>query len=138
MTALPQSARVAVEAIFLGAHDREGRRRFQSGQDRCQMPGCPDPFVLANQHHVIYEQHVRAAGGDRFDSANALRLCASCHASHHRRGRPVPLTALRDENFEFAFALLGPAAFDYLKRRYAGDDSRLDALLDRTYPKEDG
>jgi hypothetical protein len=83
-------------------------------------------------HHVVYEQHVRAESGDLRDPRNSLTTCAQCHVSHHGGGRAVmPLTALRSANFEFARELLGPgAAYEYLRRRYAGDDPRLTALLD--------
>jgi hypothetical protein len=115
----------------VGAHERERYVRFQSGQPRCQHPDCPDKGDRLAQHHVVYEQHVRNEGGDCHDGRNALCLCDSCHMSHHRRGtRVVPLEVLRDCNFEFAGELLGPAAYDYLRRRYVGEDPRLDALLD--------
>ena len=113
----------------VGAHIRGGLRRFQSGQHECQHPGCLGQVVVLNQHHVVYEQHVQNAGGDRWHPDNALALCVSCHMSHHQRGRPLPLSALRDENYAFAYELMGPAAYDYLRRYYDGDDERLDALL---------
>ena len=84
-------------------------------------------------HHVVYEQHVRDAGGEVYDPRDGLTLCRVCHAAHHGqqdRGK-VPLSLLRDENYEFAFELLGPAAFDYLRRRYAGNDRRLHDHLER-------
>lgn len=115
-----------------GVRDRAGERRFKSGQTECVHPRCEDPRTRVNEHHVVYEQHVRRAGGDRWDPRNALALCVPCHMSHHRRGtKIVPLVALRDENYAFAFELLGAAAFDYLRRRYVGDDPRLHAWLTR-------
>lgn len=117
----------------VGAHDRD-RRRFRSYQTECQHPACPGTERRTNEHHVVYEQKVRRVGGDPYDGRNALLVCISCHMSHHRRGRRViPLVALRDENYEFAVELLGAAAFDYLRRRYVGEDPRLQAVLDRFY-----
>jgi hypothetical protein len=67
-----------------------------------------------------------------WDPDNALTLCNGCHSSHHNRGAlVVPLSALRDENYAFAVALMGAGpAYEYLRRRYAGNDTRLDALLE--------
>lgn len=123
-----------------GVRDRAGERRFKSGQDRCVHPACEYPAARAHhEHHVVYRQHVRREGGDIYDPRNALRLCVSCHSSHHRRGsKIVPLAALRDENYEFAFELLGAAAFDYLRRRYSGDDVRLHRWLARVTAAVDG
>lgn len=115
-----------------GVQTRGGSRKFHSGQSQCVHPSCEDPHRPSHEHHVVYEQHVKREGGDRWDPRNALRLCVSCHSSHHRRGRVLPLRALRDVNFEFAFELLGPAAYDYLTRRYAGDDPRLREWLRRS------
>lgn len=111
-----------------GARDRTGERRFQSGQEVCQAVGCRRRSGL-HQHHVVYEQHVIASGGDRWDPANALALCVGCHLGHHARQHVLALSALRDENYAFALALLGPAAYDYLRQRYTGDDDRLHQLL---------
>lgn len=117
-----------------GRHDRDAER-FKSGQTRCQHPTCGGASRKLDEHHVVYRQHIRAHGGDQWDSRDALLLCAACHQSHHHRGRVLPLTALRDENCEFAFELLGTAAYDYLRRYYAGEDPRLDALLEAEYPR---
>lgn len=94
---------------------------------------CPTRLGRVDLHHVVYEQHVRRAGGDVYDPRNGLTLCGVCHATHHGqldRGK-VALSVLRDENYDFAFELLGPAAYDYLRRHYSGEDPRLDALLQR-------
>lgn len=104
--------------------ERAGKTRFKSGQLRCQAPGC---FKRGHhEHHVVYQQEVARRGGDEWDSDNALRLCHSCHSSHHRRGRILPVSILRDENIKFAFTLLGAFAYDYLRRRYIEDDERLE------------
>jgi hypothetical protein len=54
----------------------------------------------------------------------------ACHGAHHGRSRPLRLAVLPDAVFDFARELMGPAAFDYLGRHYAGRDPRLDALLE--------
>lgn len=56
-------------------------------------------------------------------------MAFDCHLAHHGRSRVLPLERLPDSVFAFAVELLGPAAFDYLRRRYGGEDVRLDALL---------
>jgi hypothetical protein len=62
---------------------------------------------------------VRRHDGDLFDPRNSMTLCWGCHASHHQRGTYViPLSALSDENREFAAEVLGEAADYYLERRY--------------------
>jgi hypothetical protein len=87
--------------------------------------GCGGVCGPLQQHHVVYEQHVRDAGGSLWDVRNALTLGAYCHAQHHARAKPIPLAYLPDAALEFAFDLLGPAAVDYLGRHYSGDDARL-------------
>ena len=114
-----------------GVRDREGERRwFAALGTKCAVPGCPGIGRLA-LHHVIYRQKIRRVGGDVWDPRDALTLCNSCHGRHHQRGRPVPLALLANENYEFAWELLGSAAYDYLRRRYSGEDPRLDTLLTR-------
>jgi hypothetical protein len=71
---------------------------------------------------------VRKAGGDEHDPRNSLTVCISCHATHHHTG-PLALVVLRPENYAYALELLGPAAYDYLRRRYVSEDMRLDRLL---------
>lgn len=96
--------------------------------DACVVCGSSDRLHL---HHVVYDQHVRSQGGNRWDPADSLTLCIGCHCRHHANPNwALPRTYLRDENYEFAFELMGPAAYDYLRRRYSGDDERLDAALE--------
>lgn len=109
----------------VGRNVRVGRERWTEGLDLDAPCACGCGKRAANRHHVVYEQHVRAEGGDRFDPDNGLVLAHDCHASHHRRGRVLPLTALRDANIRFAYHLLGDAAYDYLTRRYGGEDPRV-------------
>lgn len=104
----------------VGKNSRPGQRRFVDEVRRCRAPGCssrPD-----HQHHVVYRQHVRGEQGDVWAQENALALCASCHHSHHARGRVLPVSALRDENVRWAVELLGgDRAVEYLRRYYLDD-----------------
>lgn len=100
-------------------------------QPACENPLCrwETPRRERNQHHCIYAQHVRGAGGDVWDPRNSLTLCYDCHARHHGGDR-IPLSALPDSVFEFAVELLGTGpTYNYLRRRYRGTDPRLDALI---------
>lgn len=85
--------------------------------------------ALPYPHHVIYQQEIVRRGGDVDDPRNLVPIAFSCHGNHHGRSRPFELGALPDSVYEFAFELMGPAAFDYLRRRYSGEDARLEALL---------
>jgi hypothetical protein len=96
-------------------------------RSRC-VCGCRKRGV--HRHHVVYEQHVVRAGGKLKDARNLVWLAFDCHLAHHGRSRVLPLGVLPDSVFVFASELLGAgAAFEYLRRRYAGEDARLDALL---------
>lgn len=80
-------------------------------------------------HHVIYKQVVRREHGDVDDPRNLVPICDRCHVDHHDREDPLELTDLPDSVYEFAAELLGPGkAFNALRRAYAGDDPRLEAL----------
>jgi len=64
------------------------------------------------------------------DKRNLVWLAYDCHMAHHNRAPALTLAKLPDSVFEFAAELLGPGeAFEYLRRRYDGQDARLDALL---------
>ena len=116
----------AANPNFKGDEADKIRWRSQAA-DSCVVCGSSDRLQL---HHVVYEQRVRAAGGDACDPRDSLTTCIRCHCGHHHglRGR-IPLTLLREENLDFAFDLLGTAAYDYLKRHYVGEDARLEAYL---------
>jgi cytochrome c553 len=88
-------------------------------------------------HHVVYEQHLVAAGQPRWDPRNAMRVCVECHASHHNRSRVIPLSKLTDTHIEYAFEALGASAAYYLSKRYDGEDPRLDVWLERTEEVQD-
>lgn len=92
-----------------------------------------------HDHHVVYEQHVKKYGGDVNDHRNALGICTKlrpgteydnrCHQRQHAGVRRLPTECLRDENIEFAFELMGMAAYDYFNRYYTGPDERCEAAL---------
>jgi hypothetical protein len=89
-------------------------------------------------HHVVTQQKIRREA--RGEPGRDLILCAdrrnlvpvgrACHAKHHSRQEPYELRRLPDSVFEFARELLGAGpAYEYLRRSYAGEDARLDALI---------
>jgi hypothetical protein len=109
---------------------------------QCCHPDCERASARLQQHHVVYVQHV-PKGVEVYDPRNGVTVCVRCHGSHHRRGtKVIPLSVLPDAAFAFAREVLGPgAAAEYLGKRYAGTDRRLDALeadwrLARTHPAE--
>lgn len=97
------------------------------GRRRPRCIACAGRAV--HRHHTIYEQHIEREGGDVADDRNLVWVCFQCHGAHHGRSAPLELGMLPDSVFAFAFDLLGPASFDYMRRRYSGDDPRLEALL---------
>jgi len=117
----------------------DAQRRFQAAAKaqkvcaRCGQAGSFDP------HHVVERKWLKANGFsvvEQFDPDNALRVCDrftenDCHGKHTRgvrRKDRLHLRNLRQENLEFAFTAMGAAASNYLRRRYRGEDSRLDKL----------
>lgn len=104
------------------------RSEFRDEVDFCRVPGCGGRAI--HQHHVVYRRHVEREHGDRWHPDNALGLCVVHHGDAHGTRR-LPVGVLRDANFAFSVALLGAdRAYEYLRRRYTGDDARLSALLD--------
>lgn len=112
-----------------------------SYQRFCQHPDCKNPGTWKWQaHHVVQVTHIKPYSEEPqvlYDPRNALRLCndisgSNCHGNHHNGGdKRVPLSALRDENYDYAVELLGVGpAYDYLRRYYRGEDPRLKALLE--------
>jgi hypothetical protein len=96
--------------------------------------GCGQRGV--QKHHVIYEQHLRPL--TRPEARRTL-LRDSRNLVHHQRGRPFTLAALPDTVYEFAEEVLGAGpAYEYLRRRYAGPDARLDGLLVRCEADDPG
>lgn len=99
--------------------------------------GCGESAV--QRHHVVYQQDLRAAAVRLEattrellrDERNLVPVANLCHGRHHSGLRRFPLEVLPDAVFEFAVEVLGAGkAFNYLERRYAGGDPRLDALLE--------
>lgn len=106
-----------------------------SWQALCQHPECEKPRAAWEAHHCVYEQHIKDYTEDPtilWHPDNALRLCKTCHKEkQHARKSPVPVSALRTENFEFAERLMGaPAAYEYFRRYYRGTDPRLEAFVE--------
>lgn len=90
-------------------------------------------------HHVVEKQELSRRKLPLWDRRNALRLCNgpfSCHGQHTGAGSRVQLRKLRNENYEYAFEVLGAYAYDYLRRRYRGEDPRLERWLER-YERQD-
>lgn len=107
------------------------RARWRSAlKGHCENPDCRGRRGRLRQHHVVYEQVVIREGGDKNDPANSITLCDGCHEAHHAAGPgKLKLTAIPTAAVEFAFRLLGARAYDLLKRRYAGEDPRLEKEL---------
>lgn len=92
---------------------------------RC-ICGCGRKAV--QRHHVVYAQHLER--GDRKDRRNLVPVHFECHGAHHGRSRPFSLHMLPSAVFAFAEEKLGAeAAYEYLKRYYAGSDMRHERLL---------
>jgi hypothetical protein len=117
----------------VGERDRAGEKRWRAALDDVCVGACATPRGGVRGlylHHIVYRQKVVREGGDVWDGRNALTICGSCHGKHHTRSRVLPLSVLPSSAFAFAVELLGAgAAYNYLRRRYDGDDPRLDALL---------
>lgn len=89
--------------------------------------GCGQRAV--HLHHVVYQQHIPLAQRDA--AANLVPIAFHCHGAHHGRSRPLCLHLLPDEAYSFAAKVLGRGkAYEYLNRRYAGSDIRLERLLE--------
>ena len=72
------------------------------------------------RHHVIYAQHVRAAGGDVWDLRNSMLVCPDCHERHHNASRRIPLPLVPGLALDFATCLYGvERAAWYFALRYA-------------------
>lgn len=102
--------------------------RFQRACAVCGATGEFDP------HHVVERQELRRRGLLEWDTRNALRLCkilgaagGNCHSAHTTGARRVRLDQLLDENVDYAFEALGAFAYFYLRRRYVGEDARVEA-----------
>lgn len=105
---------------------RAAFRAAASAQVLCAVTRRGGPW---HPHHVIEAQEIKRRGGDEWDPRNALRLSVRAHERHTLAVRRVELKQLRDENVEFAFELMGTAAYVYLGRMYSGFDPRVELAL---------
>jgi len=117
----------AVEALEANAFHNAAR--FQRVCQKCGASKGPNGGPIPwDAHYVVEKQKLKAIGRTDllWDHRNAMRLCKHpCHATHTNAHERVKLSALSNDNFNFAFEVLGAAAYDYLRERYAGDDPRL-------------
>lgn len=124
-------ARVKPQTAIVG---RSAVRLKTAWKDRDRQR-CPCGARSEQAHHVVYRQEIerlvgKSAGHVIYDLRNRLVVCADCHERHHNRSRPLTLAVLPDSAFEFAVELLGAGkAFEYLRRRYSGQDQRLADLI---------
>jgi len=99
---------------------RRAHKQAARFQRVCAVTGQRGPF---HPHHVVREQDVRYL--DPHDPRNALRLNPGVHWNHHHATERIPLICLTDDNLAFAYEEFGPAAYEYLRRHYAGEDARV-------------
>lgn len=106
---------------------KEAFRDEARGQRCCAVCGTTDePW---DAHHVIEKAYLAKHRWPLYVPENALRLCRRCHERHTLRTEKVPMTALTDENVEYAIILMGePRAEDYFRRNYEGWDTRFTRL----------
>lgn len=122
----------ALNPNFKGAESYKARQaRWDACRGLCARCGSSGTGQGIHQHHVVYRQEVMRRGGDIWDVRNGVTLCLPCHTSHHHQSeRRLLLTQLPDAAFGYAAELLGAGpAYEYLRRRYGGNDERLDGLL---------
>lgn len=94
----------------------------------CAVTGKPGPW---HPHHVVYQQELSRLGVGLWHPDNALRVLILVHGRHHNAFERIPLLKLRDENIAYAFSIMGARADNWLRRRYSGDDARLESHLAR-------
>jgi hypothetical protein len=96
----------------------------------CAYCGKPRSF---HAHHAVDRCTLRiygVTGVAEFDTRNALRLCddlmdgieGRCHLQFENRRIAISTSMLKDCNIEYAFEIMGAAAYDYLHREYANAD----------------
>ena len=75
---------------------------------------------LIIRHHVVLEQHIRAAGGDPWDLRNSMDIgeFCRCHANHHSAVERIAFAKIPDEAVAFAIDLYGEAKADWYLERY--------------------
>lgn len=90
--------------------------------------GCGAPAGIL--HHAVYQQAVRHTAASIYDPRNLVWVAHRCHERHHSRTAPFTLAMLPDAVYEFAVEALGAGpAYEWLRRRYSGEDARLEALI---------
>lgn len=80
--------------------------------------GCDRFSLHLQRHHVIYEQHCRAAHGSVWDLANSMLLHPDCHRQHHAAIHRVSVDVLPEKALAFAVDLFGEAAAALYIARY--------------------
>jgi hypothetical protein len=119
--------------------EAEIRAFHQRAASHAKCANCPSTGPWHAHHAGVYEQKLRELGRRLWDPDNALRLCVRCHmAHHHSRSGRLSLSVLREENIRYAFEALGIPADAYLRRRYRGNDPRLDRELERCQATQPG
>lgn len=108
--------------------NRQAFRQEAQRQRVCAVCGEAGSF---DAHHVIEKKYLKANNLPLYNTENSLRLCDEqtdndCHGGHTSGMRRIPLRCLTDRNIQYAFYLLGPAAYYYLKARYTGEDERVE------------
>lgn len=108
--------------------------------------GCIHPDCLKrapHSHHVVYEQELQRRWDSdpkvretyprysllKGDVRNLVDMCQPHHFDHHGGSFKIEVVQLSDDALTFSFEILGPYAYDYIKRRYRGDDPRLELHL---------
>lgn len=89
---------------------------------RCQ--NCSQRRASA-AHHVLYKQHLARYAEPLWDRRNSMALCGDCHERHHARSRPIQASVLNVVQIDYIFEVLGPNGYDYIRKRYPGEDPRL-------------
>lgn len=120
----------------LDAEDKAAADSFKEEaryQAVCAVCGRAGSF---DAHHVVERQWLSQHGKPEWDARNAMRLCdrwteSRCHERHTSGSWKIALTCLSDGHYDYAYEVMGPAAYDYLGRHYAGEDPRRDQLLER-------
>lgn len=115
---------------MIGAQIRNQKAFLQAAKDQrvCAVCGRDDEWEA---HHVVEKRWLEDNHKPPYVASNALRLCGrfsknNCHGKHTARSRKLRLKELTDQNIEYAFALMGAAAYYYLHRHYDGKDPRVD------------
>ena len=113
--------------IIKQAQIDQQRRFHAAARDQRVCARCGEGGSF-DAHHDVEKKWLKANGQPLYDPDNALRLCDEytdndCHGKHTRgvkRKHRLHLRVLRQENLEYAFRVMGPAAGSYLRRRYRG------------------